>query len=117
MNQTKTARVSDTASDSCVKQKVSTLMPKLNNASAPAWRLSQANPQARVCDVWNNELVHMSRASAPAGPTTLDRRIVSSCLMARPPPGARAKPLAPWALERVTVLAAPPPRSRFCCAS
>jgi len=90
MNQTATAQVSDAASDSRVNHKVRTFLRELNKASTPFGEVPQPKLQDEVAGLQNKELVHMF------GVSTSERTITQDGRMARPPPGARANPLARW---------------------
>jgi hypothetical protein len=96
MNQTGAGRVSDAASESHGKPNIRTFQQELNYARAPLWKRPWRDAQDEGTRLPDKKLPHVSGGCTNARTITQDGRIVTVCLMARPPPGASANPLALW---------------------
>ena len=96
MNRTSTVQVQEATFDPRVNHKIRTFLRELNKASTSFWELPQPKPQDRVTGLQKKELVHMFGVSTRKTTIQSDRNTVDSRNMARPPPGARANPLARW---------------------
>jgi hypothetical protein len=94
MNQTATAQVSDAASDPRVNDEVRRIPWQLNRASRSIQALPLLTPRDRVAGSQNENLLHMCRGQHIRSDDRTGRTHLNPYLLARPPPGARARPLA-----------------------
>jgi hypothetical protein len=112
MNQSATPQVQDGWSDPRVDRKFRTFPRELKKDSTSFLELPQPKAQDRVAELQNKTLVDMSRINA--GERTQDGRTLNLSIMARPPPGARANPLALWRQRDLPLLSSQAVSPLYC---